>query len=259
MPKPVESGKPDIYQLSQRVEDCDTYHMAFDGVAREFHAQVVASASDGSSVDFERFFNDIEQAQRTELLRDMYEDLEPEEKLKLIVHLTGSAAIQEFLKTLVEGEDEYEQALLKISAESEHNDTITMANIPADAEVMIYMSEQSRVSELEREEMGDLPYDRGLCVRALGNGRFKVLEEIFGASWNGSGDEGFDIDSIIRIGTSYEENDGRACLEPVCRFGEGISVKRGKHTAILKVADSSRIAPVVITSIGVDGETVMPL
>lgn len=259
LPRPVESGQPDIHQLTKRVEDCDTYHMTFDGVAREFHEQVAASATEGTTVDFEQFFNDIEQAQRTELLRDMYEDLEPEEKLELIVRLTGNTAIQEFLKGLAEGEDEYEQAILKIGAESEHNDTITMAAIPADAEVTLYMSEQSRVSRADsREDVSNMPYDRSLRVRAMGNGRFKVLEETFGGSWTGNGNEGFDIDSIIRIGTSYEENDGRASLEPVCRFEEGISIKRGKHTTILKVADSQQVKPIVVTCVDIDGETVMP-
>ena len=72
MPRPVESGQPDIHQLTRRVEDCDTYHMAFDGVAREFHAQVAASATDGVAVGFEQFFDDMEQAQRTELLLSVF-------------------------------------------------------------------------------------------------------------------------------------------------------------------------------------------
>lgn len=260
MPKPVESPHPDIQQLTQRVEDCDKYHSAFDGVAREFYDHTQDALATGGMVAFEETFDRIEDEQRTELLRDFYEDLEPEEKLELIVRLTGNAAIQEFLKGLAEGEDEYEQAITKIGAESEHNDAITMNAIPANAEVTFYMSEQTRVSAADdREEVGNMPYDRSLRVRAMGNGRFKVLEETFGGNWSGNGDEGFDVDSIIRIGTSYEDNDGRASLEPVCRFEEGITVKRGKRTTILKVAGSQRVNPIVVTCIDIDGETVMPL
>lgn len=120
------------------------------------------------------------------------------------------------------------------------------------------MSERERVSDLGCEEIGSLPYDRGLRVGALGNGRFKVVEETFGGNWGVTNNEGFDIDSIIRIGTSYEENDGRAALEPVRRFEEGISVKRGKRTTILKVANNNRIEPLV-ACIDIDGKTVMPL
>ena len=60
--------------IEQRILDCDTYHMSFDGFAREFRDTIAASlTTDGTTLD--RIFDDIAEAQRLGLVREMYDNL----------------------------------------------------------------------------------------------------------------------------------------------------------------------------------------
>ena len=177
------------------------------------------------------------------------------------MRLTGNTAIQEFLRGIVVDQTEYESALLKIKAEAEAQDLIRPEAIPKDAMVIIYMCEQTNIDKCGNlEEVAELPYDRSLTLRSLGNGRFKVLSEDFGRNYEPVRDERFGTNDIVEIGTSIVNNDNKRDLESVCRFQEQLAVRCNKKVDFLDVKESDdEPKHIIVYDIYLDGKTVLPL
>lgn len=244
----------------QRIADCDTYHMTFDGVAREFYDHTLAALEVGGVPAIEATFYQVEEEQRKSLLREFLDDLEPQVQLEFIARLTGNAAIKKFLEDIASEKEEYEQQYLLLAAECAERGYFNPELVPADSEVSICLVDtQDLYHDITDDQLAELGYSRKIVLRALGEGKFKVLDENYADGLTYEQDENFDINDIVRIGTGYNEGQGKR-REPVVRLKETLAVQRGKkmtHVDAFRNEDEEEIS-LVVSSVSVDGETYLP-
>lgn len=248
--------------IQQRIEDCDYYHMHFDGAARDFRDHVDQTLVEGGAVAFEETFRDLEDSTRERLLREMYADLDPQGKLTLVAGLMGDTATQGFLRSLVETQSNYDKAMLTIRAEALASLVLRPSFIPRGAELQVYLSTRDRVAELpEDADLAGMDYDRSLALRSLGDGTFKVIDEGLGADLAFVEGEYFGVNHIVRVGAAVCGKGGRRAREKVIRLEEMLAVSRDSKTAFLRVRPAYPEAnsdDVVVTCVEIDGEQILP-
>ena len=247
-------------QNARRVRDCDKYHMPFDGVARDFHDHLIERFEQRGTNVIDDVFDEIADAQRRHLVLEMYEGLDAQGKLEIMTRLTGNVAIQEFLRELAAKQTAYDEAMLKIEAEADEFELIQVANIPEGAVVDVYMCDIEQVNELnDAQEIAQLPYHRQISLRAVGNGRFKIISEDIADGFE-TEDEDFDVNDIVRIG-AVERKGKTLKLEPSIQWQETFGVARGDQTYSLHLAGYRQTGPdihLVTTLVKIDNDQILP-
>jgi|GEM_PF-5332743 len=193
-------------------------------------------------------------------LMEMWYSMGSKERLQAIGALTSDPAILDFLRDLAEAENAQRRATDMILAESQAHARIFPHKINEQAIVSVALCERGRVDGAKYDvDVAELPYDRLLVLRALGQGVFKVLGEGFGSDIDALNDECFRDDDSVRIGAARVSKDG-VTIERAVRFAETLGVKNGEQTTTLGAyceVDSAELR-LLVSNVMIDDVMVLP-